>query len=165
MNIKFDGEIVDWFILSCIVVFLLLGTYQRNSLWNSEVGLWKGCVKKSPKKERTHHNLGFAYHELRRWDDARQEYEEALSLNPYYFLSMYNLGLVYYEEGLMDEAIFHYQKAIELNSNFPDCFYNLGLAYHQKGLYRDAIEAYKKCWEPNPIMKMLTSMSGLRIKD
>jgi hypothetical protein len=61
---KSDGEVVDWFILSFIVIFLFLGTYQRNLVWNSEVELWKDCVKKSPEKERTHHNLGFAYHEL-----------------------------------------------------------------------------------------------------
>ena len=96
---KFVGDIVDWFVLSLIVVFLFAGTYQRNSLWHSDVKLWEDCVKKSPNKERTHHNLGLAYHELEKWDDARQEYEEALSLNPDYSLSMYNLGLVYYEKG------------------------------------------------------------------
>ena len=83
---RIKGEAIDWFILLCIVLPLFLGTYQRNSLWNSEVGLWKDCVSKSPHKERAHHNLGFAYHELGRWDDAQQEYEEALSLNPYYSL-------------------------------------------------------------------------------
>ena len=150
MNMKFGGKIVDWLILVFILIFLLAGTYRRNSLWNSEVALWKDCVKKSPKKERTHHNLGFAYQELGRPDDAQREYKEALSLNPNYFLSMYDLGLVYYNKGLMEEAIDQYKKAIELNSNFPDCLYNLGLAYDQKGLYRDAIEAYKKCLETKP---------------
>jgi tetratricopeptide (TPR) repeat protein len=137
---KFVGEIADWFIPFLIVIFLFAGTYQRNSLWNSEVELWRDCVKKFPKKERTHHNLGFAYYELGKWDDARQEYEEALSLNPYYSLS----GLVYYKKGLMDEAIHHYNRAIELDSNFPDSLYNLGLAYQQKGLHKDAIVAYEK---------------------
>jgi len=105
MNMKFGGKIVDWVILVFILIFLLVGTYQRNSLWSSEVALWKDCVKKSPWKERTHHNLGFAYQEAGRLDDAQQEYGEALSLNPYYFLSVYNLGLIYYKKGLMEEAI------------------------------------------------------------
>jgi len=48
--------------------------------------------------------LGYAYHEQGRMDDAQEEYEEALDLNPYYALSMYNLGLVYYKKGLLDEV-------------------------------------------------------------
>jgi tetratricopeptide (TPR) repeat protein len=147
---KFVGEIADWFIVFLIVIFLFAGTYQRNSLWNSEVELWKDCVKKFPKKERTHHNLDFAYHEVRRWDDAQQEYEETLSLNPYYLLTLYNLGLVYYKKGLLDEAIDYYRKAIELDSNFPDSLYNLGLAYHPKGLHKDALEAYEKLLRVKP---------------
>jgi tetratricopeptide (TPR) repeat protein len=124
MNTKrFAGEItIDWFILFSIVVLLILGTYRRNSVWNTEVELWKDCVQKSPAKERTHHNLGYAYYELGRWDDGRQEYEEALSLNPSYSLSMYNLGLVYYKKGLLDESIDCYKKAIELDPKFPRFF-------------------------------------------
>ena len=69
---KLDGRIVDGLLLFFIVLFLFLGTYQRNSLWNSEVELWKDCVKKSPQKERTHHNLGFAYYELGQWEAAHR---------------------------------------------------------------------------------------------
>jgi hypothetical protein len=66
----FDGEMVDGLILFFIVLFLLLGTYERNALWGSEVTLWKDCVKKSPEKERTHHNLGYAFHEQGKVDEA-----------------------------------------------------------------------------------------------
>jgi tetratricopeptide (TPR) repeat protein len=37
----------------------------------------------SSKKERTHHHLGFAYYELGRWDEAKEEFEKALQ--PYVF--------------------------------------------------------------------------------
>ena len=133
---KLDGEIVDGLLLFFIVLFLFLGTYQRNSRWNNEVELWKDCVKKSPQKERTHHNLGFAYYELGQWEAAQAEFERALRLNPFYSLSMYNLGSVFYQKGLMAEAIDLYQKAIALNPNHPDSFYNMGLATPKKQFYR-----------------------------
>ena len=130
---KIAEKLVDWFIPFGIILLLSVGTYQRNSIWNSELELWKDCVKKSPQKERVHHNLGFVYYELGRWDDAEEEFEEALRLNPRYALSLYNLGLLFYRKGYTDEAIDYYQKAIELDPNFPDSYYNLGIAYHQKG--------------------------------
>jgi hypothetical protein len=67
---RIESEAIDWVILFFIVLVLFIGTYQRNALWHSELELWKDCVKKSPRKERTHHNLGFVYYECGRWDEA-----------------------------------------------------------------------------------------------
>jgi Tfp pilus assembly protein PilF len=143
-------KFVEWFIPLGMILLFSLVSYQRNSIWNSELELWRDCVKKSPQKERVHHNLGFVYYEMERLDDAEEEFEQALRLNPRYALSMYNLGLVYYRKGSMDEAIRYYQKAIELDSKSPDFFYNLGVAYYQKGLYEKAIRVYQKVLELNP---------------
>src|SRR4030042_5443092 len=112
---KKEWEAIDWFALMCIIILLSIGTYQRNTHWNSEIELWKDCVKKSPQKERVHHNLGYAYYGIGQLDKAQEEFEDALRLNPRYALSMYNLGLVYYRKGLMDEAIGFYKRAIELD--------------------------------------------------
>jgi tetratricopeptide (TPR) repeat protein len=148
--IKPADKFVEWFIPLGVILLLSIWTYQRNSIWNSELELWKDCVKKSPQKERVHHNLGFVYYEMERLDDAEKEFEQALRLNPRYALSLYNLGLVYYRKGSMDEAIRYYQKAIGLDSKSPDFFYNLGIAYYQKGLYEKAIQVYQKVLELNP---------------
>ena len=99
-------------ILVTLVIALAIGAYARNSFWRSEIELWRDCVKKAPQQERTHHNLGYAYYEEGRLEEARKEFEEALTLNPDYTLSRYNLGLVYYRKGMMKEAIDCYKKAI-----------------------------------------------------
>jgi Tfp pilus assembly protein PilF len=161
---KIEGELVDWLILFFVILPFSVGTYQRNAVWESNLKLWKDCVKKSPQKERVHHNLGFAYFELGKWDDAEKEFEEALRLNPKYALSMYNLGLVFYKKGFMDKAIHYYQKAIEYDPNFSDSFYNLGLAYYKKGLYKDAVEAYKKLLEVKPDYENAYNNMGLAYK-
>jgi tetratricopeptide (TPR) repeat protein len=155
---------VEWFIPLGVILLLAVWTYQRNATWNSELGLWKDCAKKSPQKDRVHNNLGFAYLELGRLDNAEEEFEEALRLNPRYALSMYNLGLVSYRKGSTDEAIQCYQKAIELDSRSPDAFYNLGIAYYQKGLYRKAIWPYQKVLELNPDYENGHNSLGLAYK-
>ena len=147
---KIAKESAYWLILCSIIAPLSIGAYQRNSLWNDDVGLWKDCTKKSPSKERTHHNLGYAFFQLGQWDEAGREFEEALRLNPNYALAMYNLGLVYYRKGLMDRAIHYYEQAIASDSTFPDSLYNLGIAYYQKGLYLEAIDVYQKFLRAKP---------------
>ncbi len=165
INVMKPGEkFVEWFIPLGVVLLLSVWTYQRNSIWNTELELWKDCVKKSPQKGRVHHNLGFVYYEMARLDDAEEEFGRALRLNPRYPLSMYNLGLVYYRKGFMDEAIHYYQEAIELDSKSPDFFYNLGLAYYQKGLYEKAIRAYHKVLELNPDYENGHNSLGLAYK-
>ena len=144
------NKVLEWFIFVCIILLLSFGAHQRNVIWGNDVALWEDCVKKSPQKERPHHNLGFAYYELERWDEAQSAFEEALRLNPRYSLSMYNLGLVFYRKGDMEEAIDRYKKAIALDSTFPESYYNLGLAYYQEGLHREAIEAYRTFLELKP---------------
>ncbi len=155
---------LEWFIPLGMILLFSVVTYQRNSIWNSELELWRDCVKKSPQKERVHHNLGFVYYEMERLDDAEEEFEQALRLNPRYALSMYNLGLVYYSKGSMDEAIHYYQKAIELDSKSPDSFYNLGIAYYHKGLYEKAIRVYQKVLQLNPNYENGHNSLGLAYK-
>jgi len=137
-------------ILFAIVMALAIGAYARNSLWKSEIELWKDCVSKAPQKERTHHNLGFAYYEEGRWGDAQTEFETALVLNPCYTLSLYNLGLVYYRMGMIEEAIDCYQEALNLDWPPPETYYNLGLAYYQKGSYANAVDTFKTFIELKP---------------
>jgi cytochrome c-type biogenesis protein CcmH/NrfG len=150
---KLKGRVfgaLGWSLLFFIIIFLSMGTYQRNGLWNNQIEFWNDCIKKSPQKERVHHNLGYVYLELGRLDEAKEKFEEASRLNPHYALSMYNLGLVFYKKGLLDEAIVHYKKAIELDPNIPEPYYNLGIAYYEKGFYYEAIELYKKFLEAKP---------------
>ncbi len=137
------GKTLEWFILVSIILLLSFGAHERNVIWGSDVALWQDCIQKSPRKERPYHNLGFAFYELKRWDEAQRSFEEALLRNSRYALSMYNLGLVFYQKGAMEEAVDRFQKAIVLDSTFPESYYNLGLAYYQEGLHQEAVEAYQ----------------------
>lgn len=139
-----------WLIPFFIIIPLSIGAYQRNSVWRSELELWQDCVKKSPWKGRSHHNLGFVYYEMGKLEEAQRELEKSLRLNPDYALSWYNLGLIAYKKGWMDRAIDYYKKSIDLDPNYPESYYNLGLAYYRKGCYEEAIQAYKKFLEMKP---------------
>ena len=88
-----------------IILLILLfsyWTYERSSIWGDPISLWMDAVKKSPFKARPHNNLGFAYQEKGRFNEAIKEHQKALAINPNYALAHYNLGLAYYEKGMLD---------------------------------------------------------------
>jgi tetratricopeptide (TPR) repeat protein len=158
------AKAVDGLLLCAFILPLSLWTYQRNGLWTNEMAFWKDCIKKAPRKERVHHNLGFVYYELGHLDDAGREFEEALRFNPDYALSLYNLGLVYYRRGLLSEAVNHYTRTIELHPTFPNAYYNLGLAYHHLGQYQEAINAYEALRRLKPNYENAHHRLGLAYK-
>ena len=67
---------------SMITVTLIFSywTYERNKVWQDELTLWEDVQKKVPNKARANLNLGLAYVEKNRADDAIPVLEKALYL-------------------------------------------------------------------------------------
>jgi len=130
-------------VMILIVISLSLTAYTRNFAWSGKVTLWEDAVKKSPLKIRPHYNLGEAYQEQGRLDDAVREYQTAISLNPDLVEPHYNLGLVYRAQGRLDDAVREYQAAIKLRPGHADAHNNLGIAYQKQGRLDDAVREYQ----------------------
>ncbi len=71
--------------LCCLCLTLL-----RNQVYDNEIALWEDTVLKSPNKARVHNNLGYAYLQAKRYNDARQEFTCALKLDPRLYQAHYN---------------------------------------------------------------------------
>jgi tetratricopeptide (TPR) repeat protein len=136
--------------LTLIVVVLTGITYARNRVWRDPITLWEDVLRKSPKNDRPHYNLGFYYQEKGLIDKAIEQYQTAIKLNPDNERAYNNLGLAYQSKGLIDKAIEQYQTAIKLNPDNEKAYNNLGLAYQSKGLIDKAIEQYKTIIKLNP---------------
>src|SRR3989304_1204453 len=68
-------------VLLLILIFGLgAASFKKNFVWKDELTLWEDVVKKNPDKERGHNNLGIAYYELGRMDEAIKEYQQAIKL-------------------------------------------------------------------------------------
>jgi protein O-mannosyl-transferase len=126
-----------------IVISLSMTAYARNMVWSDEVTLWEDVVKKSPDKIRPHYNLGTAYQEQGRLDEAVKEYQTAINLQPDLVEPHYNLGLVYRTQGRLDEAVSEYQTAVKLRPDHADAHNNLGVVYQKQGRLYDAIKEYR----------------------
>jgi len=61
---------------------LAIATVDRNRVYFDQVTFWSDAARKSPKKARTHNNLGFALYEAGDLDRALREFRTALLLDP-----------------------------------------------------------------------------------
>ncbi|MBI5674653.1 MAG: tetratricopeptide repeat protein [Nitrospirae bacterium] len=125
-------------------------TYVRNTVWTDSYSLWKNAVEGSPNKARPHFNLGVAYGDQGRLDEAINEYQTVLKLKPNYVAAYNNLGRAYEKQDRIDEAINEYQTVLKLKPNYAEAHNNLGLAYAAQGRTDEAMNEYITALNLNP---------------
>jgi tetratricopeptide (TPR) repeat protein len=79
-----------------------------------------------------------------RYDEAIEEIQLALELDPLSLLINHIKGYVLYHARQYDKAIEQFQKTLELDSNFIVSYGLLGYAYLRKGMHDEALAAFKK---------------------
>jgi len=142
------GEII---IYVFVILLLSAGTYWRNGIWNSDTDLWMDCVKKSPNKERPHNNLGEAFLNQGRVQEAIAQFTEALRIDPNYLEPHNNLGNIFVRQGKYQEAIDHFTEASGIDPNHPAAHHNLGNALVGQGRYQEAIAQFTEALRIAPL--------------
>jgi Flp pilus assembly protein TadD len=148
-----SGRATGTFIFTVVLLLTALysyGTVNRNLVWKDGLSLWTDTIEKFPDDHMAHNNLGLAYDNQGRANEAIGEYKEALRLKPDYAKAHNNLGLAYYDMGRMDEAMVEYKKAISLRPGYANAHNNLGIAYYDMGRMDEAIGEYKKAISLRP---------------
>lgn len=54
----------------------------QNDLWDESIYRWKKVIEATPQSAAAHNNLAVAYEKKGLWEQARNEYETALKLDP-----------------------------------------------------------------------------------
>jgi len=95
-------------------------------------------------------NLGNAYRQLRRWDDARIAFDRALRIKPNDPEAHYGLAMVLAQNGNTDGAYEHLQKALEQKPAYPEALNNLGVLYLRTRRRDEAVNTFEKCMNVAP---------------
>ncbi len=114
-----------------VIVFGIM-TLQHNPVFASNIALWRDTVQKSPRKPRAHFNLGAAYQNAQRPNEAIHEYEIALSLRPDINAAYSNIAAIQIDEGRLDEGEKTLLKLTQLAPEYPEGFINLAVLYIRK---------------------------------
>ena len=95
-------------------------------------------------KAEAYYNRGVAYGMRTSYNDAINDFSEAIKLNLKYAESYAARGNVYYCKGSLDNAVYDYNRAIELNPNLAGAYNNRGIVYDDKSMYNEAISDYTR---------------------
>lgn len=84
-------------------------------------------------------DLGMAYAESGRWEQATDRFQRALALDPQFAPAHYGMGRVHFMRQQYEEAERELQEAIRLDPSYPDAYVLLSLVSQAIGDLRGAI--------------------------
>jgi tetratricopeptide (TPR) repeat protein len=136
-KIKIPGMILLFFVLSLL-------TNIQAGYWKDSVTLFKHTLSVTDNNYVIQNNLGGAYWQEGKKEEALRHFKAALELKPDYAEAHNNLGSVLEKIGQEEDAIFHYKKAIAIHPDFPKAVYNLGVLYGKQGDMTTSVELLEK---------------------
>jgi tetratricopeptide (TPR) repeat protein len=138
--------------MMCAMLVLVLGTltWKQCGMYANVETLWQTTLRQNPKCWLAHGDLGKAFLQKGKVDEAIAHFQKSLELNPNYAATYYDLGLCFFKLGRIDEAIAQYEKALQISPGYPVARNDLGLALCRQGRVDDAIVQYEKALQINP---------------
>ena len=107
-------------------------------------GVLVGCVGPAKGTAEWHADQGYKLAEEGRYDEAIEECNKAIELDPNLAMAYNNRAWAYNEKGQWDLAIADCNKTIELDPNLAMAYGNRALAYKQQGKKAEAIADFEK---------------------
>jgi len=138
------GRMVVPAVTAVWVLALGAATVARNNLWRSEISLWKDAAAKSSHKSRIWNNLGVAYYEQGRPQEAIACFRKVIELEPGSVLGYQNLGAALNGIGRPQEALIISQLGLRCGPSYAPLYYNLGVSYYGLKLTTNSIESFTR---------------------
>ena len=138
-----------------VSIFLLMVTTSAQvALWKNSITLFEHAISvtemKSPHFTTVHNNLGNAYANEKRYEDAAIQYRQAIKIDPQYATAHNNLGQNLHRLKMYDEAIKHYQQAIRIKTNYAKAYNNFANTLAEQGNMEEALTYARKCVSIKP---------------
>jgi tetratricopeptide (TPR) repeat protein len=125
---KLFGSVLAAVTLLAVSAALGCRTFERNALYRNAISLWQDTADKRPRNPGAQNNLGAAYLQAGRPDEAIRCFSKAIELAPEFFEACNNRAAAYTLTGRIAEALRDYDKAIALRPDSADVYDNRGNA-------------------------------------
>jgi len=140
-------KIIFYVMLIACAVFWGFLTIQRNRDWRDPITFYEKNLKYSPNSFIEHTNLGIAYEDAGRHEEAIAQYEKALALSDIYPQVHYDLANSLVSVKKYAEAEKEYQRTIAMDPQFGPAYrslYNLYVYLGEKDKAEKALEQVNK---------------------
>jgi tetratricopeptide (TPR) repeat protein len=116
--------------------------YLKLNNTQGAIDAYKKASQLDRSRDDIHTNLGNLYFSENRYQEAQQEYEQAVKLNPS-ANNRFSLGQAYMYNGRYSDAETQFRQVQNLEPHKPKGYYGLGQNYAKQGLYSDAVSAFQ----------------------
>lgn len=136
-------------LLTVAVIFGIL-TSLRNHNYRSELTLWRDTVQKRFENPRARINLARAELAAGNPEEARDQLQMALRLDPVSADAHYNLGVVYARLAQPTAAEAAYREAVRFRPAYAEAWNNLGTIRLYDGKPEEAMDMFQRALEIRP---------------
>ncbi len=137
-------------LMTCVVGGLMFCAWKQAAYWKNSEILWNHALACIPRNDVAQFNLGNAFRQEGKTDEAITHYQNALQIRPNYAQAHDNLGHVFLLKGKVDEAISHFQKALQIQPGLANAHFNLGNALRQEARMDEAIAQFQIALQIKP---------------
>jgi len=112
--------------------------------WEGSERDFRRAIELNPNYITAHHLFSYFLVMIGRYEEALQEIQMALSLDPLNLIAIRTVGDMYYHSRQYEKAIPYFLKTIEMDSTFNYAHFNLGGVYRELGRYEEALIEFQK---------------------
>lgn len=141
-------------IASVLLIVLCAATISQNAQWQNESTLWRFATAHAPNARVSRMALGVLAESRKDYENAVEEYEAALRINPDILDALNNQAFSYAHLGRWNEATANFERIVELMPNKAGAHMNLSVAYGMQQRFADAEREKQKAIElglPKPL--------------
>ena len=114
------------------------------------IRILKQIAKKYPKEKQVHYSLANYYRSQKLYDEAIEEFNRALELDPNYGLALNMLAYSYSEMGNFEKAIEYFKRYASASPEDANPLDSMAELYFRMGRLDEAIAKYKEALEVKP---------------
>lgn len=136
----------DNFVANSMLALLYLRTQSELKAES----IYRKLLEDKPRDPALYTNLGLAFYNQAKYQEACESYEFAVKLDPNKPDRHINLGQVYFVLQNFEKAITHFKEALKLSPRNVEYLFMLADTYREKGDLPKAKEMYKKVLDREP---------------
>jgi Tfp pilus assembly protein PilF len=133
-------------------VLLVLATLTNAQIqrWRDSFTLFEHTLAVTPPNLQIERNLGLAFGDRGRYDEAAAHFEKALLIDPNFYDGLVGMGVTRGFQGRLPEAIDYFQAAIRSRPDAPEAHVQLGLILWKQNRDQAALEEMRRASQLAP---------------
>jgi tetratricopeptide (TPR) repeat protein len=116
-------------IIAAIITTLFLTSYKQQKLWSSSEKILSHTIQVTKNNYMVMSYLGGYLCRYGRFDEAKCQFDKALSINPHFVHALYNMGVLSEKIGDLKNSLYYFNEVIKQQPQHPDALTQIGFIY------------------------------------